>query len=79
MALKNSTWQEKLAASKAQAQQQADGPPAFVPAEEREKEEEKRVAELQMKGKMMMNYGWPKAVRAGVDPYSSGATAAIER
>lgn len=55
--------QEKLAAKKAQAQPAAGGPPAFVPAEEREKEEEKRVAELQMKGKMMMNYGWPKAVR----------------
>lgn len=54
--------QEKLAAAKQQAQ--ADGPPAFVPVEEREREEDARIAELQMKGKMMMNYGWPKAVRA---------------
>ena len=45
-----------------------------MPVEEREREEDARIAELQMKGKMMMNYGWPKAVRVryrgiGVDIY----------
>lgn len=50
---------EEAAAAAASA---AGGPGKFVPIADREKEEEARVAELQMQGKLMRNYGWPKAV-----------------
>lgn len=50
------------AAAAAAAASPAGGPGKFVPMAEREKEEEARIAELQMQGKLMRNYGWPKAV-----------------
>ena len=53
---------KEAAAAAAAAASAAGGPGKFVPIADREKEEEARVAELQMQGKLMRNYGWPKAV-----------------
>ena len=35
---------------------------AYLPTADREKEEEARIAEFSMRGKMMKNYGWPSAI-----------------
>ncbi|TFJ84921.1 hypothetical protein NSK_003952 [Nannochloropsis salina CCMP1776] len=54
------------------------GPGSFVPIAEREKEEDARVAELQMRGTLMKNYGWPKAiVYVGLPLPLSGAWTAM--
>lgn len=69
---------DAAAAREAAAEKAKGGPGKFVSIEDKEKEEESRIATLQMKGKMMMNYSWPKSiVYVGLPLPFSGAWTAM--